>query len=111
LGHAFLRHIERCKVIVLLLDMAGTDGRTPWDDHRQLLKELELHDPALLDRPRLVVANKMDEPAAAAHLRSFKRRVPRTEVLGMAAAFDQGIGRFKERIRAAVQGHGGAGKA
>jgi GTP-binding protein len=106
LGHAFLRHIERCKVIVLLLDMAGTDGRTPWDDHRQLLKELELHDPDLLDRPRLVVANKMDEPAAAANLRSFKRRVPRTEVLGMAAAFDQGIEPFKQRIRAAVQAVG-----
>jgi len=103
LGHAFLRHIQRCKVIVLLLDMAGMDGRTPWDDHRQLLRELELHDPALLNRPRVVVANKMDEPAAAANLRSFKRRVPRTDVLGMAAAFDEGIEAFKDRIRVAVR--------
>ena len=38
LGHEFLRHIERCKVLVLLLDMAGTDGRAPWDDYKNLLK-------------------------------------------------------------------------
>ncbi|HOY59199.1 MAG TPA: 50S ribosome-binding GTPase, partial [Verrucomicrobiota bacterium] len=103
LGHAFLRHIQRCKMIVLVLDMAGTDGRKPWDDCRQLLSELELHDPDLLNRPRLVVANKMDEPAAVANLRSFKRRIPRTEVLRMAAAFDEGIAEFKDRIRTAVQ--------
>ncbi len=41
LGHAFLRHIERCKVLVLVLDMAGTDARLPWDDYKQLLTELE----------------------------------------------------------------------
>src|ERR1035437_5646110 len=65
LGHAFLRHIERCKVLVLLLDMAGTDGRAPWDDYKSLLNELELYAPAPPQRPRLVVANKMDEPSAA----------------------------------------------
>src|ERR1051325_1975564 len=60
LGHAFLRHIQRCKILVLLLDMAGTDARAPWDDYKQLLSELELYDPALVKKPRLVVANKMD---------------------------------------------------
>ncbi len=44
--------------------MAGTDGRKPWDDYKQLLSELELYDPALLEKPRLVVANKMDEAVA-----------------------------------------------
>ena len=102
LGHEFLRHIERCKVLVLLLDMAGTDGRAPWDDLKNLLRELELYDPALLDRPRLVVANKMDEPAAVANLPKFKRRVRKTPVLPISAAFDQGIAEFKETIRAAV---------
>jgi GTP-binding protein len=102
LGHAFLRHVRRCPVLVLLLDMAGTDNRAPWDDHRQLLEELALYDPDLLGRPRLVVANKMDEPAAEANLRKFKRRVPRTPVLPIAAAFDEGIERFKQSIRAAV---------
>ncbi len=102
LGHAFLRHIQRCKVLVILLDMAGTDGREPWDDYHQLLKELELYDKALLDRSRMVVANKMDEPAAEANLRKFKRRVPRTPVLPIAAAFDEGIPKFKNLIREAV---------
>lgn len=45
LGHAFLRHIERCVILVLLLDMAGTDARHPWDDYKQLLQELEMYDP------------------------------------------------------------------
>lgn len=108
LGHAFLRHITRCKILVLLLDMAGTDGREPWDDYRQLLRELELYDPALLGKPRLVVANKMDEPVAEANLKKFKRRVPRTPVLPIAAAFDEGIPKFKAMIRAAVEEAGRA---
>ena len=102
LGHEFLRHIERCSVLVLLLDMAGTDGRAPWDDYKNLLSELELYDPALLERPRLVVANKMDEPAAEENLKKFKRRIRKTPVLPIAAAFDQGIEEFKQAIRAAV---------
>src|SRR5260370_10956837 len=90
LGHEFLRHIERCKVLVLLLDMAGTDGRKPWDDYKHLLSELELYDSTLLDRPRLVVANKMDEPAAEANLKKFKTRIRKVPVLPIATAFDQG---------------------
>lgn len=104
LGHAFLRHIERCPVLVLLLDMAGTDGRKPWDDYRSLLAELEHYDPALVERPRLVVANKMDELVAESNLKSFKRRVRKTPVLPIAAAFDEGVPVFKQRIREAVEG-------
>ncbi len=102
LGHAFLRHIARCKVLVLLLDMAGTDNRKPWDDYKQLLKELEYYDPDLLDRPRLVVANKMDEPAAEKMLKQFKTKFKKLTVLPIAAAFDQGIEKFKDAIRKAV---------
>ncbi len=101
LGHAFLRHIQRCSVLVFLLDMAGTDGRAPWDDYRHLLAELELYDPALLQRPRLVVANKMDEPVAEDNLRKFKRRIRKTPVLPIAAAFDQGVSLFQQQIREA----------
>ena len=102
LGHEFLRHIERCRVLVLLLDMAGSDGRAPWDDYKNLLSELELYDPALLERPRLVAANKMDEPAAEENLKKFKRRIRKTPVLQMAAAFDQGTEEFKQAIREAI---------
>jgi GTP-binding protein len=104
LGHQFLRHIRRCKLLVLLLDMAGTDGRQPWDDYAQLLNELDLYDPTLLERPRLVVANKMDEPVAAENLKKFKRKVRKTPVLPMAAAFDEGVEKFKQTIRDAIKG-------
>ncbi len=103
LGHQFLRHIERCKALVLLIDMAAADGREPWDDYQNLLRELELYDPALLEKPRSVVANKMDEAVAEANLRKFKRRIPRTQVLPIAAAFDEGIERFRKMIRDFVE--------
>src|SRR5205814_6651332 len=103
LGHAFLRHIQRCKILVLLIDMAGIDGRNPWDDYKQLLNELGLYDAALLDRPRLVIANKMDEPVAGENLKKFKRKVTKTPVLPIAAAFDQGVDQLKKRIREELQ--------
>jgi len=103
LGHAFLRHIQRCKILVLLLDMAGTDNRKPWDDYKQLLKELELYDPAMLEKPRFVVANKMDEPVSEENLKLFKRKVKKTPVLPIAAGFDQGLDEFKKLIREAVE--------
>jgi GTPase len=103
LGHKFLRHIERCKLMVLLLDMAGTDGRKPWDDYKQLLRELELYDPELLAKPRLVVANKMDETVAEQNLKKFKRRHPKVPMLTMAAAFDEGTENFKKVIRKTVR--------
>lgn len=105
LGHAFLRHIQRCIVLVVLLDMAGTDAREPWDDYQKLLKELELYDPALLEKPRIVVANKMDEAVAEENLKKFKRKVRKTLVLPISAAFDQGVDKFKEAIREAVAEH------
>jgi GTP-binding protein len=103
LGHEFLRHIKRCKILVLLLDMAGTDGRNPWDDYKQLLTELELYDPTLVEKPIYVVANKMDEPAAEENLKKFKRRIRKVRVLPIAAAFDEGIDLFRKMIREAVE--------
>ncbi|MDB6110314.1 MAG: GTPase Obg [Pedosphaera sp.] len=108
LGHAFLRHIKRCSVLVILLDMAGTDARLPWDDYRQVLKELELYDPSMLDKPRLVVANKMDEAVAEENLKQFKRKIRKTPVLPISAAFDQGVEKFKQTIRDAVAAAEGA---
>jgi GTP-binding protein len=103
LGHKFLRHIQRCKILVLLLDMAGTDNRKPWDDYKQLLSELELYDPALLEKPRLVVANKMDEAVAEKNLKQFKTKIKKVKVLPISAAFDQGMEKFKKTIRDAVE--------
>ena len=99
LGHKFLRHIERCNLLVVVVDMAGTDGRNPWDDYKQLMAELKLYDPGLVEKPRLLAANKMDEPAAAGNLREFKRKVRKIPVVPMAAAFGEGIKPFKAAMR------------
>jgi GTP-binding protein len=103
LGHKFLRHIQRCKILVLLLDMAGTDNRKPWDDYKQLLSELELYDPALLEKPRLVVANKMDEALAEKNLKEFKKKIKKVSLLPISAAFDQGMEKFRDTIRKEVE--------
>lgn len=102
LGHAFLRHIQRCKVLVVLLDMAGMDAREPWEDYKHVLEELELYDPSLVERPRLVVGNKMDEPPAEQNLKQFKRKIRKTPVLAISAGLDEGVDDFKQQIRKAV---------
>ena len=98
LGHDFLRHIERCRLLVLLLDMAGVDNRDPLDDYRQLLKELELYDAAMLKKPRLIVANKMDLPDAVANLKRFKRRF-RRKVVEVSALESSGLDELKKTLR------------
>lgn len=103
LGHEFLRHIERCKILALLVDIAGTDGREPWQDYQNLLNELEKYDPDLLKRPRLILANKIDEPIAEANLKTFKRRVRKVKILPISAAFGQGLDEFKNIMREAVE--------
>ena len=100
LGHAFLRHIQRCRALVLLIDMAGTDARKPWDDFKQLRKELELYDPKMLNKPYVVAANKMDMEESQAHLRSFKRRLRGVKVIELASAFDEGVSPLKDVMRA-----------
>ena len=68
LGHAFLKHIERTHVLAYVLDMAGVDGREPWDDFRHLQNELELYMKGLSKRPSVIIANKMDLPESADNL-------------------------------------------
>jgi GTP-binding protein len=98
LGHRFLRHIERCTVLLLILDMAGTDARDPREDYRLLLKELELYDPALLKKPRLVAANKMDEAVAAGNLKKFKTRNPKVAVIPISCLSEEGIPKLKQEL-------------
>lgn len=97
LGHRFLRHIERCKVLLLILDMAGTDQRDPADDYRSLLKELELYEPALLEKPRLVAANKMDVEAAAENLQNFRKAFD-VEVLAISCLQEEGLDELKREL-------------
>ena len=75
LGHQFLRHIERCRVIVHVVDMSGSEGRDPYEDYLQINKELGEYKYHLLDRPQIVVANKMDLDEAEENLVRFKEKV------------------------------------
>lgn len=72
LGHEFLRHIERTRALLFVLDMGGTDGRDPLSDFRSLQTELRLYNPELGKRPFRVVANKMDAPGADEALAEFR---------------------------------------
>ena len=71
LGLAFLRHLERARALVYVIDMAGTDNREPWRDYEVLKKEIENYSVELASRPVLVVANKMDQEAAQENLPKF----------------------------------------
>lgn len=71
LGIGFLKHLARSRVLVYVIDMAGTDNRLPWNDYLTLRSEIEQHDPELLERPSVVLANKMDEDAAVENLAKF----------------------------------------
>ena len=75
LGHQFLRHIERTKVIVHVVDMSATDGRDPYEDYKIINKELAEYNMRLLERPQVVVANKMDIPVASDNLKEFKKQL------------------------------------
>ena len=101
LGHRFLKHVERCKLLVFIIDMAGTDNRKPADDYSSLIKELENFEPALLEKPRLVVANKMDVPASAKNLTAFKRK-HKAEIIKISCTEGSGLDALKARLRELV---------
>ncbi|MCF3649003.1 GTPase ObgE [Synoicihabitans lomoniglobus] len=102
LGHRFLRHIERCAVLMFMIDMAAVDGRDPRDDYATLLGELEAYDAKLMDKPRVVVANKMDLPEAKAWLTKFKRR-HKVEVVPISCESGDGLDQLKTTLRDRVR--------
>jgi GTP-binding protein len=100
LGLDFLRHISRSRLLVYLIDMAGTDNRHPWDDYKQLRKEIKQYDAELLKRPSIVVANKMDEQAAIENLPAFIKKT-RTRPVPMSTIDpeDLGVKAFKQKLQ------------
>lgn len=75
LGFQFLRHIERCRVLLHVIDMAATDGRDPYQDYLTIKEELKQYNPELLKRPQLILANKMDQEEASLFLEEFKEKL------------------------------------
>lgn len=113
LGLAFLKHLERSKVLVYVIDMAGTDNREPWTDYEILKKEISEYSVELAERPHLIVANKMDTPEAQENLPRFVKetRIRPIEVscASLASGKDSasplrdGLDVFKDELRKIVQ--------
>ncbi|GAA4705223.1 GTPase ObgE [Brevibacillus fulvus] len=91
LGHQFLRHVERTKLIIHVIDMAATDGRDPYEDYRQINEELKLYNIKLEERPQVIAANKMDIPEAQENLQRFKEKLPEVPVFEISAATGKGV--------------------
>ena len=75
LGTQFLRHIERTRVILHVIDMSASEGRDPYEDYVQINKELETYNLRLMERPQIIVANKMDMPESQENLKEFKKKL------------------------------------
>src|SRR2546429_6411018 len=99
-GHEFLRHITRCRILIFVVDVAGSEGRHPIEDLQNLRREIGLHDPALSSRPWLVVANKMDLPGAETNLRALRERFSKIKIIPTSAANGQGIAELKDTLAA-----------
>lgn len=85
LGFQFLRHVERTRVLVHVIDMASIDGRDPYDDYQKINHELENYDPLLLKRPQIICANKMDMLEAKENLKIFKSKVKDVTIIPISA--------------------------
>lgn len=97
LGDRFLRHIERTRVIAHIIDMSGFEGREPYEDYLTINNELKNFNPKLLEKPQIVIANKMDIPGALENLEEFKKKVD-VQVFTISAALNQGLDKVVDTL-------------
>ena len=90
LGDEFLKHVERTKILIHLIDMAGVDGRDPCQDYKIINEELEAFSEELADKKQIVVANKMDLEAAEKNIKGFKK-IARKKIFEISALKEQGL--------------------
>jgi len=95
LGHEFLRHITRCRVLLFVVDIAGSEMRDPIEDIQTLRKEIKLYDEDLAKFPWMVVANKMDLEGADENLGIFQNRFPKVPIIPISAMEGDGIDDLK----------------
>ena len=98
LGHQFLRHAERTKIFVHVVDMAGVEGRDPLEDYYKILEELEAYSEELVHKHRILVANKMDLAEANVNLKRFKRKV-KEPIFTISAMEHQGLEDLVKEMR------------
>lgn len=97
LGDRFLKHVERTKILVHMVDMAGVDGRDPNEDYRIINEELEAFSEALAEKKQILVANKMDLETAKANLKRFKARTKK-KIIPISAMTGEGLEDLLEEI-------------
>jgi len=95
LGHDFLRHIMRCRVLLFVVDAAGTEGRDPVTDLETVRAEVSLYSKELSKRPWCILANKCDLPEAAEHLANLKERFKRVKIHPISAQTGQGLDKLR----------------
>jgi len=98
LGHEFLRHITRCKLLLFVIDMAGSEERNPIEDLEILRKEVKLYDEELAKFDWLVVANKMDLDGAEENLEQFRQRFPSLTIIPLSAETEDGIELLRQEL-------------
>lgn len=99
LGHDFLKHIERCRVILHVIDMGANDGRDPLEDYEIIKKELESYPVNLASRPSIILANKMDLDGAKDNLARFKEKYPDLEVFEATTIINEGLKPVMYRLK------------
>lgn len=97
LGDKFLRHIERTKVIAHVIDMSGCEMRDPYEDYLLINKELEAFNQKLIEKPMIIIANKMDLPEAKDNLEEFKKKVD-CEIYEVSGATNTGLQKVVDRL-------------
>lgn len=97
LGDKFLRHIERTRVIAHVIDMSGSEMRDPYEDYLLINKELKEFNEKLMEKPQIIIANKMDIPGAKENLEEFKKKVD-VEIYEISAATNQGLDKVVNRL-------------
>jgi GTP-binding protein len=98
LGHDFLRHITRCRILLFVVDVAGSEGRDPIEDLQNLRREIDLYDSRLSQRPWLIIANKMDLPNAPENLQALRKRFRSIDVVPVSAMKGEGIEALKKTL-------------
>lgn len=98
LGDRFLRHIERTRVLAHVIDMSGIEGRNPIDDYKVIREELKNFNEKILQKPEIIIANKMDMPSSKENLMEFKKKIKGKEIFEVSAVSNEGLDIVMEKL-------------
>jgi GTP-binding protein len=99
LGHKFLKHVERTKFLIHLVDISAFEGRDPIEDYLKLNSELKLYSKELFVKPQIIALNKIDIPQAKDNIKAFKKKFPRKKVFPISAATGEGVKELLKEVR------------